>query len=367
MWTSRRRAVALLQGAAFLLLPFLRVRGESAYRFDIPSLRLHFFGHVLWIDEFHLFLLGLLFLLVLTIAVTVVLGRVWCGWLCPQTVIAELASFAAGLFPKRLRPSAKAVLLLPLSALVSLSLIGYFVPPAELARNLFRSPVLLGFFLSQWAVIYGMVAVLGTRFCRTVCPYSMLQEGVADRETISVAFDPYRADCLRCDLCTRVCPVGIDVRKGNQRECIACARCIDACAGITARRELAPFIAYRGTVRRGKAYLLAGATAVAALVFAAALLREPAVAFAVQWEGRADTPGANVYRYAVRNGLPERLDLTLSVEGPARIVGDPRLSVHPHSRATGNVTVRAEGPLPQEVRFTAEGGRVRLARKAAYP
>ena len=367
MWTSRRRAVALLQGAAFLLLPFLRVRGESAFRFDIPSLRLHFFGHVLWIEEFYLFLLGLLFLVILTIAVTVVLGRVWCGWLCPQTVIAELGEWAAAALPKRLRPSAKAAILLPLSALVSLSLIWYFVSPAEAAANLFRSPVLTGFFLAQWGAIYGMVAVLGTRFCRTVCPYSMLQEGVADRETISVAIDPSRADCLRCDLCTRVCPVGIDVRKGNQRECIACARCIDACEAVTARRELASFIAYRGTVRRGKAYLLAGATAVAALVFAAALLQKPAVGFAVQWEGHAEIPGANVYRYAVRNDLPERLDLTLSVEGPVRIVGNPRVAVRPRSRATGTGTVRADGQPPQEVRFTAEGGRVRLGRKAAFP
>ncbi|HEX9191556.1 MAG TPA: 4Fe-4S dicluster domain-containing protein [Candidatus Deferrimicrobiaceae bacterium] len=367
MWTSRRRAAALLQGAAFLLLPFLRVRGESAFRFDIPSLRLHFFGSVLWIDEFYLFLLGLLFLALLTIAVTVVLGRVWCGWLCPQTVIAELAEWAAAALPKRLRPSAKAVILLPLSALVSLSLIGYFVPPAEAARNLFRSPVLTGFFLAQWAVVYGMVAVLGTRFCRTVCPYSMLQEGVSDRETISVAFDPSRADCLRCDLCTRVCPVGIDVRKGNQRECIACARCIDACGAVTARRELEPFIAYRGTIRRGKTYILAGATAAAALVFAAALLQKPAVAFAVQWERHAEIPGANVYRFAVRNDLPGRLDLTLSVEGMARIVGDPRVTVRPRSRATGNVIVRAEGQPPREVRFTAEGCGVRIGRRAAFP
>jgi polyferredoxin len=367
MWTSRRRVAALLQGAAILLLPFLRIRGESALRFDIPTLRLHFFGHALWIEEFHLFLLALLFLAVLGIAVTVILGRVWCGWLCPQTVIAELAAWAAAALPERWRRIAAMAILAPLSALVSLSLLWYFVPPEETARDLARSPILLGFFLSQWAVIYGMVAVLGTRFCRTVCPYSMLQEGVADRETISVAFDPSRADCLRCDLCTRVCPVGIDVRKGNQRECIACARCIDACEGITARRKLAPFIAYRGTVRRGKAYFLAGATAAAALAFAAALLQKPAVAFAVQWEGRAEIPGANVYRYAVRNDLSERLDLTLSVEGPVRLVGDPRVAVRPLSRVTGTVIVRAEGQAPQEVRFSVVCGSVRIGRKAAFP
>jgi len=182
-----------------------------------------------------------------------------------------------------------------------------------------------------------------------------------------VAFDPARADCLRCDLCARTCPVGIDIRKGERRECIACARCIDACEGITVRRGLAPFIAYRGTVRRAKAYLFAGATAVAGLVFAAALLQKPAVAFTVQWEGRAAGPAANVYRYSVRNDLPESLALTLSVDGPVRLVGDPRVTVPPHSRATGQVTVAADGTAPGEVRFTAAGGRLRIGRKAAFP
>jgi polyferredoxin len=367
MWTSRRRAAALLQGAAFLLIPFLRVRGESAFRFDIPSLRLHFFGHVLWIDEFYLALLGLLFLGILALAVTVVLGRVWCGWLCPQTVIALLAEWMASPLPDRIRSFGKALVLVPVSALVSFSLIGYFVPPAEAARHLFRSPVLPGFFLAQWVVIYGMVAVLGTRFCSTVCPYSMLQNAVADRETISVAFDPSRADCLRCDSCIRACPVGIDVRKGEQRECIACAGCIDACRGVTAPRGLVPFIAYRGTVRRTKAYLLAGATLAAGLAFVAAVLQKPAVAFSVQWEARAPEPSANVYRYDVRNDLPAPLSLTLSVEGPVRILGDSRVTVPPFSRTTGKVVVAADGAAPVEVRFTADGGTVRLGRKAAFP
>jgi len=350
-----------------LILPFLRVRGESALRFDIPSLRLHFFGAVLWIDEFYLVLLGLLFLGILAVAVTVVLGRIWCGWLCPQTVIALLAEWGTSPLPKRFRSFGKAAALLPLSMLVSLTLIWYFVPPAETMRNLSRSPVLLGFFLAQWAVVYGMVAVLGTRFCRTVCPYSMLQSAVADRETISVAFDPSRADCLRCDSCIRACPVGIDIRRGEQRECIACAGCIDACEGATAARGLVPFIAYRGTVRRVKAYILAGATLAAGLVFVAAVLQKPAVAFSVQWEGRADGPAANVYRYDLRNDLAQSLAVTLSVAGPVRLVGDPRVTVPPFSRATGRVTVAADGPAPEEVRFTAEGGPVRLGRKAAFP
>jgi polyferredoxin len=366
MWKTRRRIAALLQGAAVFLLPFLRIGGESAFRFDIPSLRLHFFGTVLWIDEFYLVLLGTLFLLVLGLAVTVVLGRVWCGWMCPQTVIGLLAESAAETLPRRLRGAAKQLFLLLLSALVSLSLIWYFVPPAEAVRNLFRSPVLFGFFTTQWAVIYAMVGIVGTRFCRTVCPYAMMQNVVSDPETIHVGYDESRDDCLRCDQCVDACPVGIDVRNGEQRECIACAGCIDACARTADAVGIPPFIAYRGSVRRAKAYLLGGASAVAGLVFVAAVLQKPPVAFAVQWAARAGAGPANVYRYSVRNDLAQALTLTLSVDG-ARLVGDPRITVAARSRATGRVTVAADGPAPTDVRFTAASGRLRLGQRAAFP
>src|SRR3989304_1812796 len=236
MWKSRRRAVLLLGGAATLLIPFLEIRGRSAVRFDLPTLSLHFLGAVVPIDEFHLVLLGTLFLVALILGVTGVLGRWWCGWICPQTVIGEAGEWIASALPRRFRAAGKTAVLLPFAALVSLSLLWYFVPPVEATRNLFRSPVLLGFFLAQWGAIYAMVAIVGTRFCRTVCPYAMLQNVLADRETLSVAYDPARPECLRCDRCTLVCPVGIDIRKGAQRECIACA------GGVVAARH--------GTVHR---------------------------------------------------------------------------------------------------------------------
>ena len=367
MWKNRRRIVALLEGAAFLLVPFLRIRGRSAARFDLPTLSLHFFGAVVPIDEFYLVLLGTLFLVALTLWLTVVFWRLWCGWLCPQTVIGEIGGWIASVLPNRFQIRGKTSALLPFSAVVSLSLLWYFVPPAEAARDLLRSPILLGFFLVQWGAIYTMVAVVGPRFCKTVCPYAMLQNVLADRETLAVAYDPARADCLRCDRCTRVCPVGIDIRKGGQRECVACAACIDACREVTSRRNVAPFIAYRGTVLRGKAYLFAGGCLAAALVLLAAIWIRPDVRFAVQWEGKAGTPMGNVYRYSVRNDSDRPVALALSVERPARLLDDPVVTVPSRGRVTGTVTVQGGNGTPGEILITAAGQGFRLVRKAAFP
>ncbi len=367
MWKTRRRAVALLTGAGILLLPFLRFRGESVLRFDILSLQLHVLGTVLWIDEFHMVLLGVLFLLVLTLGLTVAFGRVWCGWLCPQTVIGELAEWAASLLPERFRTAGRMALLVPLSGLVSLSLLWYFVPPAVVWRDLPGSPVLVGFFLAQWAVIYGMAGVLGTRFCGTVCPYAMLQNAVADRDTIAVAFDSARGDCLRCDSCTRACPVGIDIRKGDRRECIACATCIDACRRATSPRGVDPFLEYRGRILRAKTYLFAAASAAAGLVFLSVLWSRPAVAFMVQWDARPAAPAENVYRYSARNHTRTPVTLTLSVDKGVRILGGARIAVPPRSRITGTFTAAAAGTPPEEIRITASGGGFRFVRKAAFP
>jgi polyferredoxin len=367
MWKNRRRIVALLGGATVLLLPFLRIRGRSAARFDLPTLSLHFFGAVVPIDEFYLVLLGALFLVALTLWVTVVFGRLWCGWLCPQTVIGEIGEWIASALPAGFRHGGKTLALLPFSALVSLSLLWYFVPPADATRDLFRSPVLLGFFLSQWAVIFVMVAVVGPRFCKTACPYAMLQNVLADRETLAVAYDPARPECLRCDGCIRVCPVGIDVRVGGQRECVACASCIDACREATSGGNIAPFIAYRGTVLRGKAYLFAGGCLAAALVLLAAIWARPDVRFAVQWEGAAGTPRGNVYRYSVRNDSDRPVTVSLSVDGPALLLDDPEVAVPSRGRVTGTVTVKGGEVTPGQILFTAAGPGFRFVRKAAFP
>jgi len=368
MWKNRRRMAALAQAVAILGLPFLRVGGESALRFDIPGLKLHIFGAVLWIDQFPLVLLGTLFALLFAAGATVLFGRVWCGYACPQTVIPELAAWGASVLPARWQAAGKTCLLLPLSAVASLSLLWYFIPPAEAVNALFRSKIVLSFFLAQGVVIFGMLAFAGTGFCRTVCPYSMLQNALFDRDTLTIAFDEYRKDeCLRCDLCVHVCPVAIDIKRGLARECIACAECIDACLRMTEPIGIRPFIGYRGKIVRGKALLFSALAAPACIAFVGIWFLLPPVAFSVQWTGKDPGVDANVYRYMARNNRGNPLDLALGVEGGRIMTGERTIRLGPHARSSGVVAVRRGRKSGGPVTFVVSGSGVHLRQEAGFP
>jgi cytochrome c oxidase accessory protein FixG len=234
-----RRTAGAAQGLLFLALPFVRLGGESALRFDVPSLTLHVFGAALAMNEFFVLLPATIFVAFLFLAVTVAFGRVWCGWSCPQTVLSDLTRLVQPPAGKRRRPWRRAAGL-ALTALVSLAFgaatVWYFVPPAEFLGDLRAGrlgPVAAGSWAVLSAVLFLDLAFLRARFCATACPYAKLQGVLYDRGTLVVAYDERRdADCVDCGACVRCCPTGIDIRDGLQMECIACAECIDACRPI---------------------------------------------------------------------------------------------------------------------------------------
>ena len=227
-----RRAVAALEALLFLGLPFVRIGGQSALRFDVPTLRLHFFGTSIAMDEFFLVLLAALFLTFLFMALTTLLGRLWCGWACPQTVLSDLTAAIDRISDARW--AGKALLYLPvlaLSALVSASLIWYFVPPGEFVGMLGTSPVVRWIFITLTLVIFIDLAFIRRVFCKTVCPYARMQSVMFDDRTLLIAYDlALDKECMDCAACLRACPVGLDIRDGLNMACISCTGCIDACA-----------------------------------------------------------------------------------------------------------------------------------------
>jgi len=244
-----RRLIEALQGLVILGLPFLRIRGESALRFDIPTLRLHFFGVGLWMEEFFLVLIALIFFIFLVILITLLFGRVWCGWACPQTVIIDYTHFVdrrkkvAGI---GLVPAYAATFVV--SVIVGANLIWYFVSPYEFFGRLFYQSlgsVIWGFWIVLTTILFLNLAFVRHRFCATVCPYAKLQSVLYDSGTLLIAFDPRRKnECTNCMACVRTCPVGIDIRQGQNAACINCAECIDECTNTMARRGRKTLVGY---------------------------------------------------------------------------------------------------------------------------
>jgi cytochrome c oxidase accessory protein FixG len=366
VWIKYRRTVAIAEAVTVLGLPFVKVKGESALRFDLVNLKLHFFGTVLWIRDLYLILLACIFLLILFVVVTNIMGRVWCGWLCPQTVLIDLADDLARAISRRRAGTLSRLLLVPLSAVVAMSLIWYFVPPVETLRALPLGGGVTAFFLSLWAAVFGMFGLAGRRFCATVCPYSMLQGSFFDKDTLVVSYDRWRdEECMDCQKCLRDCPMGIDIRDGLQRECIACARCIDACTLMTSRTDKAPLIGYAGRVLRPKAFWLASAALLSGAVFLGVLLMRPDAEVIVARDARQPAGGLNSYSYTLYNNGSRDISLQVSLSGPFTLLGNATVSAKAYSVTSGKIIVRAEGEA-HSVRFIFRGDGYALEREAGF-
>ena len=250
---DKRWIAAWLQAAVVIILPFVRVRGESAVRFDVPTLKLYFFGSVVWISEAYFFLLVFLLFTFGVMLFTVLYGRIWCGWACPQTVLSDfarrierLSSWLSG--HRAVRALISHGLLLMFSSFVSATLIGYFVPPSALVRDVLAGtlgPWTFGSWMLFTSLTYLNLAFVRQRFCGSVCPYARFQSAFFDERTLTIAFDRSRSgDCLGCEACVRVCPAGIDIRDGLQVECINCAECIDSCSYQRGRYGKEPLVGY---------------------------------------------------------------------------------------------------------------------------
>jgi len=251
---------------AILLVPFIPFGQDSLLRLDIDTLRLHLLGRVYQIDELYLFLLLTLALVLFFLLATLVLGRVWCGWACPQTILTDLVEWMARRLGLRLDRgmiqggwSQRLVLHLfmaVLSLLVAANLTWYFVSPSDFFQRLTSGQLRTALTLVLAAIattVYLDLAVLRRLVCRDFCPYGRFQTVLVDPGTLILHFAPEEAGrCLRCEACVRTCPTGIDIRKGYQVECINCGRCLDACREALGRRGQPGLIRYSfGTEGKG--------------------------------------------------------------------------------------------------------------------
>jgi cytochrome c oxidase accessory protein FixG len=267
--TLRVTAAWVLLGA-FYLLPWVPWGERQAILFDLPVRKFYLFGLTLWPQDF-IFLAWLLVIAALSLFFfTAVAGRLWCGYACPQTVWTEVFLWmervtegdrarrmkldaAPWSAEKLIRKSAKQFLWITFALWTGFTFVGFFTPITDLAaRSISFS---LGGWEAFWVLFYGFATYgnagfLREQLCKYMCPYARFQSAMFDRDTLIITYDQKRGDprggrrrgvdpraiglgdCTDCTLCVQVCPTGIDIRKGLQYECIACAACIDACNGV---------------------------------------------------------------------------------------------------------------------------------------
>jgi len=268
---NRRILVTVMLLALFFAGPFLEIGGKPILLLNFLERKFVVFGQAFWPQDFVLLALTLLTLFVFVILFTVVFGRLWCGWACPQTLFMEMvfrkieywiegdASQQRRLdrMPwdsnKIIKKGAKHLIFIALSVLIAHIAMAYLIGKDQALAIVQEPPAEhLGGFIGMIAftgIFYFVFAYFREQACVVVCPYGRLQGVLLIKDSIVVAYDwirgeprgrrrkptpeePKVGDCIDCKMCVHVCPTGIDIRNGTQLECVNCTACIDACDDI---------------------------------------------------------------------------------------------------------------------------------------
>jgi len=266
---NKRIVVTILLLTTLFTGPFIKIGGQPLLLFNIFERKFVLFGQAFWPQDFFLFALTLVILFVFIILFTVVFGRIWCGWACPQTLFLEMVfrkieywiegdanqqrklNKAPWGKKKLFKKGSKHLIYIAISVLISHTVMSYIIGVEQTVEIISKSPNenFSGFLAIMFftGLFYWVFAYFREQACVAVCPYGRLQGVLLVKNSIVVAYDWLRGeprgkinkqkneekgDCIDCKLCIHVCPTGIDIRNGTQLECVNCTACIDVCDDV---------------------------------------------------------------------------------------------------------------------------------------
>lgn len=248
-------------------LPWIKVGGEPFVLFNVLERKFILFGVYFSPQDFHLFVIAMLIGIVFIALFTVIFGRLFCGWICPQTIFMEMVyrrieyaiegDYTAQKrlnkrswdFDKTWRKGLKFFIFFAIAVAIANTFLAYIIGIDEVLK-IISEPISLHMEGFMAMIIFSFVfflvfASLREQVCTTICPYGRLQGVLLDDKSLAVYYDFERGeprgkikkgqessdkgDCIDCKLCIHVCPTGIDIRNGIQLECVNCTACMDAC------------------------------------------------------------------------------------------------------------------------------------------
>jgi cytochrome c oxidase accessory protein FixG len=270
-----RKIVSYFLLAILIANPFLKINGNQFMMFNVLERRFNIFGFPFWPQDFYLFVLFMILGVVFVILFTVIFGRIFCGWICPQTIFLEMVFRRIEYWiegdrgaqirlakqewnaEKIRKKGLKWFVFLIISFFIANVFLAYLISSDELFKMIEEGPeshqsTLIALLIFT-GVFYFVFVWFREQVCIIACPYGRLQGVLLDNKSINVAYDFVRGekeagraklnknedraasgkgDCIDCHQCVHVCPTGIDIRNGTQLECVNCTACIDECDTI---------------------------------------------------------------------------------------------------------------------------------------
>lgn len=411
-----RKLVSYVLLLFLVAAPFVHINGNQFLMFNVLERRFNIFGFPFWPQDFHLFVIIMITGVVFIVLFTVAFGRIFCGWICPQTIFMEMVfrrieywidgdrgkqirldnmPWNAEKIRKRLL---KWSVFFVISFLIANVFLAYLIGSDRLLQYIVDGPAnhssTLISLLIFTAVFYFVFAWFREQVCIIVCPYGRLQGVLLDTKSIVVAYDYKRGekeagrakfkknedreatgkgDCIDCFQCVNVCPTGIDIRNGTQLECVNCTACIDACnqmmEAVNLPKDLIRYASEEHIEKKTKFEFtprLKGYTAVLIILIGvlsgmlflrndveATVLRLPGQLY----EHKADDLISNVYTFKLINKTTKEIENVhfelISHSGSIRVVSQETLNVPAQGLAEGTLFIEINP-------YTLEGEKEKL-------
>ncbi|WP_374458554.1 cytochrome c oxidase accessory protein CcoG [Chryseobacterium taeanense] len=268
-YTNYRYIVSCILLLIYFSVPFIKINGNPLILFNVIDREFFIFGQPFYPQDFFILTLGAITSLIFIIVFTIAFGRIFCGWICPQTIFLEMIfrkiEYAIEgdrnkqmkldrqewnsekIWKRSLKWTVYIIISLIITHFMFMYIVGYKEVFKIISEGPFANPTNFIVMILFTAAFYFVFAWFREQVCTLVCPYGRLQGVLIDKDTVNVFYDFKRGenrakwrkgedrkaagkgDCIDCHQCVVVCPTGIDIRDGQQLECVNCTACIDAC------------------------------------------------------------------------------------------------------------------------------------------